>query len=185
MGIALFPLLEKRLRGFKKPHCGGVRVDETYMKVKGQWKYLYRAIDKDGTSVDFLLTAKKNIKAAQRLFRKALKTDRLFSSLISEQTSFFPKTIQTMKEENILPSCRIHQTKKFLQQGIENDHFRLKRFIPKNSCFQSFHIARKTLKGYEAILQIKKGLAFKGTWTINEQINFIQNIIGLKNRISV
>ncbi len=43
------PLLEKRLRTFRKPHCGSVRIDETYIKVKGEWKYLYRAVDKHGT----------------------------------------------------------------------------------------------------------------------------------------
>lgn len=73
------PLLEKRLKGFRKPHYGEVRVDETYIKVKGQWKYLYRAIDQHGTAIDFLLTAKINIKAAQRFFRKALKADGLFA----------------------------------------------------------------------------------------------------------
>src|SRR4051795_12231012 len=56
--LAYAPLIEKRLRAFRKPHCGSIRVDETYIKVRGQWRYLYRAIDKHGTSVDFLLTAK-------------------------------------------------------------------------------------------------------------------------------
>ncbi|MDI2112723.1 IS6 family transposase [Commensalibacter nepenthis] len=73
------PLLEKRLRSYIKPHCGEVRIDETYIKVKGQWKYLYRATDKEGTAIDFLLTAKRNIKAAQRFFRKAFKKDGLFA----------------------------------------------------------------------------------------------------------
>jgi len=90
-----------------------------------------------------------------------------------------------MKNEYILPNHCFHETKKSLQQGIENDHFRLKRIIPRNGCFQSFHIAKNTLKGYEAILRIKKGLGFKGKWTINEQINFIQNIFGLNNKMSV
>jgi len=100
------PLLEKRLRGFRKPHCGEVRVDETYIKVKGQWKYLYRAIDKDGTAIDFLLTAKRNIKAAQRFFRKAFKEDGLFAPTYigTDKATTFPKTIQTMKNEYILPN---------------------------------------------------------------------------------
>ena len=57
--LAYAPLIEKRLRAFRKPHCGSIRVDETYIKVRGQWRYLYRAIDKRGTPVDFLLTAKR------------------------------------------------------------------------------------------------------------------------------
>lgn len=90
-----------------------------------------------------------------------------------------------MKNKNILSNHCFYETKKFLQRGIENDHFRLKRVIPKNGCFQSFHTARKTLRGYEAILWIKKESGFKGKWIINEQINFIQNIFGLNNKIPV
>ena len=62
--LAYAPLIEKRLRQFRKPHCGSIRVDETYVKVRGQWRYLYRAIDKHGTPVDFLLTAKRDLEAA-------------------------------------------------------------------------------------------------------------------------
>ena len=59
--LAYAPLIEKRLRAFRKPHCGSVRIDETYIKVRGQWRYLYRAIDKQGNPVDFLLTAKRDL----------------------------------------------------------------------------------------------------------------------------
>jgi hypothetical protein len=69
--LAYAPLIEKRLRAFRKPPCGSIRVDETYIKVRGQWRYLYRAIDKHGTPVDFLLTAKRDLDAAKRFFRKA------------------------------------------------------------------------------------------------------------------
>ena len=55
--LAYAPLIERRLRAFRKPHCGSVRIDETYIKVRGQWRYLYGAIDKHGTPVDVLLTA--------------------------------------------------------------------------------------------------------------------------------
>src|SRR3954468_10138285 len=55
--LAYAPLIERRLRAFRRPHCGSIRIDETYIKVRGQWRYLYRALDKHGTPVDFLLTA--------------------------------------------------------------------------------------------------------------------------------
>ena len=77
--LAYAPLIEKRLRAFRKPHCGSIRVDETYIKVRGQWRYLYRAIDKHGTPVDFLLTAKRDLEAAKRFFRKALQDQPLLS----------------------------------------------------------------------------------------------------------
>ena len=68
--LAYAPMIEKRLRQFRKPHCGSIPVDETYVKIRGQWRYLYRAIDKHGNSVDFLLTAKRDLDAAKRFFRK-------------------------------------------------------------------------------------------------------------------
>ena len=52
--LSYAPLIERRLRSFCKPHCGSIRIDETYIKIRGQWRYLYRAIDKHGTPVDFL-----------------------------------------------------------------------------------------------------------------------------------
>src|SRR4051812_525515 len=73
------PRIERRLRCFGKPHCGSVRIDETYIKSRGQWRYLYRAIDKHGTPVDFLLTAKCDLEAAKRFFRKMLKDQPLLA----------------------------------------------------------------------------------------------------------
>jgi IS6 family transposase len=64
--LAYAPLIEKRLRQFRRPHCGSVRIDETYVKVRGEWRYLYRAIDKHGAAVDFLLTANRDLDAANR-----------------------------------------------------------------------------------------------------------------------
>ena len=73
------PTIEKRLRQFRKPHCGSIRVDETYVKIRGQWRYLYRAIDKHGNPVDFLLAARCDLDAAKRFFRKMLKDEPLLS----------------------------------------------------------------------------------------------------------
>lgn len=58
--------MEKRLRQLRRPHCGSVRIDETYVKIRGKWRYLYRAIDKHGNPIDFLLTAKRDLDAALR-----------------------------------------------------------------------------------------------------------------------
>src|SRR4051794_17369080 len=68
--LAYVPLIERRPRFFRKPHCGSIRIDETYIKIRGQWRYLYRDIDKHGTSIDFLLTAKRDLAVAKRFFRK-------------------------------------------------------------------------------------------------------------------
>src|SRR3954453_19522762 len=77
--LAYAPLIERRLRSFRKPHYGSIRIDETYIKIRGQWRYLYRAIDKHSTPVDFLLTARRDLDAAKRFFRKMLKDQPLFA----------------------------------------------------------------------------------------------------------
>ncbi|SOC45142.1 DDE superfamily endonuclease [Rhizobium subbaraonis] len=74
--LAYAPMIEKRLRPFRRPHCGSVRIDETYVKIRGKWRCLYRAIDKHGSPVDFLLNAKRYLDAAKRFFRKMLKASR-------------------------------------------------------------------------------------------------------------
>ena len=71
--IRFLPLLEKVFRKHKRAVGGSWRMDETYIKVKGAWKYLYRAVDKEGKTVDFLLTAKRDKAAALRFFDKAIK----------------------------------------------------------------------------------------------------------------
>ena len=70
--VKYVPLLDRQFRFRKRPVGGSWRLDETYVKVKGGWKYLYRAVDKAGATVDFLLTAKRDRKAALRFLRKAI-----------------------------------------------------------------------------------------------------------------
>jgi transposase-like protein len=70
--IRFLPFIEKMARKHKRPVSGSWRMDETYIKVKGAWKYLYRAVDKQGKTVDLLLTAKRDMAAAKRFFEKAM-----------------------------------------------------------------------------------------------------------------
>ena len=69
------PEIEKKFRKYKNPVGRSWRMDETYIKIKGRWKYLYRAVDKEGRTVDFLLTAKRDRKAAKRFFKNAIGTN--------------------------------------------------------------------------------------------------------------
>ncbi len=71
--LAYSPEIEQRTRRFLKPTNDSWRVDETYIKVNGDWKYLYRAVDSEGNTLDFMLSAKRNKKAAKRFFKKVLK----------------------------------------------------------------------------------------------------------------
>ena len=150
--------------------------------MKGVWKYLYQAIDKYGVPVDFLLTAKRDREAAKRFFRKAFGDDGLFApeKIGTDGAKTYPVTIETLSGEGILPPKPTHYITKILQQGIESDHFRLKQPMPKNGCFQSFNTARRTIKGYEAMLWMKKGFGWIGDWTVKEQNRMVADLFGLK-----
>src|SRR5829696_1988516 len=137
--LAYAPLIERRLRAFRKPHCGSVRIDETYVKVRGQWRYLDRAIDKHGTPVDFLLTAKRDLDAAKRFFRKMLEEEPLLSPnrIGTDGAGSYPPAIAAARKDGLLARTPVHSVTKHLQQGIESDHFRVKRPMPRVGCFQA------------------------------------------------
>lgn len=98
---------------------------------KGQWKYLYRAIDKHGTSIDFLLTANRDAETAKRFFWKTFKDDHLFapSSVGTDGANIYPETAEKMTQEGIIFEKHKHHVTKILQQGIESDHSRKQRSL--------------------------------------------------------
>jgi IS6 family transposase len=166
--LAYAPLIEKRLRPFRQPHCGSVRIDETYIRVRGQWRYLYRAVDKHGTPVDFLLTAKRDLDAAKRFFRKALQDQPLLSPdrIGTDGAGTYPPAIVIARNDGLLARTPLHHVTKHLQQGIESDHFRVKKNMPRIGGFQSFHTARRTIQGFEAMLWLRKGFGFRGALSV-------------------
>ncbi|QFT29496.1 hypothetical protein FIV00_04085 [Labrenzia sp. THAF82] len=180
--LAYAPLIEKRLRRFRKPHCGSVRIDETYVRIKGQWRYLYRAIDKHGHPVDFLLTAKRNLNAAKRFFQKMLREAPLLSpgKIGTDGAGTFPPAIGDAVDGGLLASDPVHYVTKHLQQGIESDHFRVKKNMPKVGGFRSFNSARRTIASFEAMLWLKKGFDFTGQWSVREHNDLLAVIFGIE-----
>src|SRR4051794_478139 len=176
------PLIEKLLRPFRKPHCGSIRVDETDIKIRGQWRYLYRAIDKHGNPVDFLLTAKRNLEAAKRFFRKMLEDHPLLAPdrIGTDGAGTYPPAIVTARNDGLLARTPLHYVTKHLQQGIESDHFRLKKNMPRIGGFRSFQTARRTIQGFEAMLWLRKGFGFSDTWTVCEQNRLLSVCFGLQ-----
>jgi transposase, IS6 family len=162
--------LKRRLRCFSKPHCGSVRIDETYIKIRGEWRYLYRAIDKHGNPVDFLLTARRDLDAAKRFFRKMLEDQPLLAPdrIGTDAAGPYPPAIAATRKAGLLARAPLHYVTKHLQQGIESDHFRLKKNMPRVGGFRSFSTARRTIQGFEAMLWLRKGFGFAGAWTVCE-----------------
>ncbi|SMD10638.1 DDE domain-containing protein [Fulvimarina manganoxydans] len=152
------------------------------LKIRGQWRYLYRAIDKHGNAIDFLLRAKRDADAAKRFFRKMLKDEPLLSpaTIGTDGAAPFPIAIRSAVEEGLLPTDPVHHVTKHLQQGIESDHFRVKKAMPRIGGFRSFNTARRTIKGLEAMLWLRKGFGFAAEWTVRTQNDLVAQIFGLQ-----
>src|SRR5690242_3261568 len=169
--LAYAPLIERRLRSFRKPHCGSIRIDETYIKVRGQWRYLYRAIDKHGTLVDFLLTAKRDLDAANRFFRKMLKEHPLLAPdrIGTDGAGPIRRPLQPPGKTGSCRKIRCITSASTCSRGS-----RATTSGPRDPCpgiggFQSFDTVRRTIRGFEAMLWLRKGFGFAGAWTVCEQ----------------
>jgi transposase, IS6 family len=97
---AYAPEIEKRLRPHLRPSNGSWRVDETYVKVKGRWTYLYRAVDSRGQTIDFRLSARRDAAAAKRLFRKALNQPHTADprTVNVDKNAAYPRAVAEMKQ---------------------------------------------------------------------------------------
>jgi transposase-like protein len=98
------PEIEKRIRRHLRPTNDSWRVDETYIKVKGKWKYLYRAVDSDGDTIDFMLSAKRDRKVAKRFFKKALSSNhnQIPRVITVDKNPAYPPAIDELKNEKNL-----------------------------------------------------------------------------------
>jgi IS6 family transposase len=153
----LGPELSKRCRPFLKTTNSSFRCDETYIKVKGKWKYLYRAVDSKGQTLYFL-TAKRNHQAAIRFFTKLLgNTNRPQPRVINtDKNPAYPIAIESLKDNEILSQSTRLRKSNYLNNVIEQDHRRIKRYIRHSSWFQSFKTASVTINTYEKMHMIHR-----------------------------
>jgi len=142
-------------RGRKRPVGQSWRMDETYIKIKGQWKYLYRAVDKEGQTIDFLLTARRDKKAALRFFKKAVRQHGLPEKVTIDKSGANTAALEALIEETGA-EIEIRQVK-YLNNVVEQDHRAIKRIVRPMLGFKSFVSARCTLAGIELMHMIKKG----------------------------
>src|SRR5580704_5010591 len=137
------------------------RVDETYLRVKGKWVYLYRAVDSTGATIDFLLSAKRDAAAAERFLAKALGGENHPAPRVinTDKHAGYPPAIAQLKAEGALEeNCR-HRPVQYLNNVLEQDHRAIKRRVRASQHFRSFWGAWRTIAGYEAIHMIRKGQA--------------------------
>jgi transposase-like protein len=153
------PEINKRIRPHLKLAGTSYRVDETYIKVGKTCKYLYRAVDKEGNTIEFMLSAKRDVSAAKRFFKKMMRADhrRLPFSISVDKNAAYPEAFTTSQDEKTLPlDCTLRWVK-YLNNIIEQDHRFIKRKVRASQCFKSFHTAERTLEGIETMNMIRKG----------------------------
>ncbi len=153
------PEINKRIRPYLKMSGTSYRVDETYIKVGKTCKYFYRAVDKEGNTIEFMLSAKRDVLAALRFFKKMMRADhrRLPFSISVDKNAAYPEAFTTSQDEKILPlDCTLRRVK-YLNNIIEQDHRFVKKKVRASQCFKSFHTAERTLEGIESINMIRKG----------------------------
>jgi IS6 family transposase len=153
------PVINKRVRPHLKMSGTSYRVDETYIKVGKSCKYLHRAVDKEGNTIEFMLSAKRDVFAAKWFFRKMMRPDhrRLPFSISVDKNAAYPEAFSTSQAEKIVPrDCKLRRVK-YLNNVIEQDHRFIKKKVRAAQCFKSFHTAERTLEGIEAMNMMRKG----------------------------
>ena len=153
--IRFLPLIEKMARKHKRRVGGSWRMDETYIKVKGVWKYLYRAVDKQGKTVDFLLTAKRDMAAAKRFFDKAIEASGDPDRVAMDESGVNKAAIDAINASRDVPIL-LRQVK-YLNNIVEQDHRAIKRVTRPMLNFKSFRAAGSVLAGVELMHMIRKG----------------------------
>ena len=155
--IHYVPVFEKRWKKYARPTGSSWRVDETYIRVRGRWTYLYRAVDKQSQTVDFLLSEHRDIAAAKCFFIKAIGSNDAPEKITLDGYQASHQAVVELKAEGVLSAGVEVRTSKYVNNLIEQDHRRVKqRYYPMLG-FKSFSNAAVTLSGIELVQKIKEG----------------------------
>jgi putative transposase len=152
--ITYSPQLEDTFHRRKRPVRGSWRMDETYIKIKGEWRYLYRAVDTQGQTIDFLLTEQRDQEAALRFLQKAIRRNGVPEKITIDGSDANEAAIKRYNEEH--GTAIIIRQVKYLNNIIEQDHRGVKRVTRPMLGFKSFEAAQATLIGIELMHMLKK-----------------------------
>ena len=170
------PEINKRIRKYLNKTNDSWRVDETYIKVNEKWTYLYRAVDSNGDTIDFILSKK----AARKFFIKALRSphNKIPRVINVDKNIAYPPAIDKLKEHGKLPKETELRKVKYLNNIIEQDHRAIKRIVKPMMGFKSFPSASKTLVGIEAMNMIRKGQVNSNKSVLFE-VKFTNQLFGI------
>src|SRR5215467_1781593 len=153
--IKYAPEIEKQFRRYQRPVGRSWRMEETYVKIKGKWAYLYRAVDKEGHTIDFLLTPTRDRAAAEAFLRKAIRTQGLPEKITIDQSG--SNTAAVTRYNRTQKTAIIIRHSKYLNNIVERDHRAVKRITRPMLGFKSFWAVRCTIAGIEVMHAIRKG----------------------------
>ncbi len=176
------PEIEKRVKRHLKVTNDSWKVDETYIKIKGQWRYLYRAVDSKGDTLDWMLSETRDQEAAAKFFRKVLDNEHCFQPRVvnADKNAAYPPAFETCKQTKIFSEDVTLRQTKYLNNRVEQDHRFVKRRIAYCQWLQSFETAKATIAGYEAMHMIRKGQVKKpGYQSASSQVQFIEELFGI------
>ena len=151
------PEFEKRWKRFARSVGGSWRMDETYIRIKGEWMYLYRAVDKAGKTVDFYLSRKRDVNAAKAFLRKAMQRERVPTKITLDAYAASHRAVADLKDRCELPKRVVVRSCKYLNNRIEQDHRRVKQRLRPMLGLKSFRTAAVVIGGIELAEKIKKG----------------------------
>ena len=152
--IKYSPQLEEAFHRRKRPVWVSWRMDETYIKVKGQWRSLYRAVDKQGQTIDFLLTEHRDEEAALRFLKKVIRRHGVPEKITIDGSAANEAAIKRYNAEH--GTAIVIRKTKYLNNIVEQDHRAVKRVTRPMLGFKSFDAAQGTLTGIELMHMIKK-----------------------------
>jgi transposase-like protein len=150
------PEFEKRWQRYARSVGGSWRMDETYLKVRGEWAYLYRAVDKQGYTIDFFLSRKRDVNAAKAFLRKAMKSQQVPTKITLDAYAASHRAVADLKGNGELPTRVQVRTSKYLNNLIEQDHRRIKQRLRPMLGLKSFPTAGVVIAGIELAEKIKK-----------------------------
>lgn len=158
--VKFSPLIAANAQARKRPTAISWRMDETYIKVRGKWTYLYRAVDRDGQTLDFMLSERRDTAAARRFFKRAVSTNGVPDRIAIDKSGANLAGLQSLnvilKFAGSGKTIKIVQSK-YLNNIVEQDHHFIKRITRPILGFKALHSAASTLAGTETAHMIRKG----------------------------
>jgi IS6 family transposase len=151
--------LDKRCRPYLRATNDSYRVDETYIKIKKQWYYLYRAVDSTGATLDFMLSATRDADAAECFFRKVLQASHTLTPRVItvDKNTAYPPAFDALQHDSTLPETCLLRQCKCLNNIVKQDHRFVKHRVNPGLGFGAFDTAQRTIQGYEAMHMLRKG----------------------------